>query len=150
MCLEAGNILLIKNFQFEDADATRDKYLIVVTTDQDKTIFVRCLTTSVQKIPDDRVIHGCCNSVCGTFSHYVFEKSRAICDNRFSFPKHTFVYYNNNVREISIDLFEKKTYDISLVGRLTPTEYKRFIKCMKGSRHIQRAIKPIIDAINIS
>jgi hypothetical protein len=149
MCLEPGNILRIRNFQFEDGGDPKDKYLIVVAVDQTLSVFVRCLTTSVQKIPDDRVTHGCCNSVCGTFSHYIFVRNRSICDNDFSFPMHTFVYYNHNVLPLSVEEFNKKSYEIIPVGKLTPNEYKRFIKCMKGSHHIKRGMKRIIDAIEI-
>lgn len=147
MFLEAGNILRITNYQFEDGGEPKDKYLIVVTVDQHQATFVRCLTTSVQKIPDNKVTHGCCNSTSGIFSHYVFEKGRSICDNDFSFPLPTFVYYSNNALLLSTDEFNERAYDITRIGKLTPNEYRRFVKCMKGSSHIKRGVKRIIDAI---
>ncbi len=73
--VEAGNILLVKNFQFEDGGDPLDKFLIVVSVDQEQATFLRSLTTSQQRIPDNRVTHGCCNSVDGIFSHYMFEQN---------------------------------------------------------------------------
>jgi hypothetical protein len=149
MCFEAGNILLIKDFQFEDGGEPKDKFLIVITVNPDKMTFVRSLTSSQQKIPDNKVKHGCCNSSDGIFSHYVFEKGRIICDNNFAFRKNTFIYYNNNVLQLSIPEFHVKQYNISIAGTLTTHEYQRLIKCMKSSGHIKRGVKRIIEAITL-
>lgn len=145
MCIEAGNILYIRNYQFEDGGEEKNKYLIVVAVNQSDFSFIRSLTTSKQYIPDNKILHGCCNN--DNFSHYVFVNSRSICDNGFCFDLDTFVYYNHNVLQLSIANFKEKSYSIEVKGKLNQTEYKRFVRCIKGSRHVKRKIKNIIEKI---
>lgn len=139
-----GDIFLIKDYQFEDGKGVRDKYLIVVSVDQSINI-VRSLTSSAQKIPDNKIQHGCCNSLDGQFSHYIFLQDRKICDNGFSFRLNTFIYYPNNVLEIPIShILDHKI--ISHQGTLTDAEYHRFCKCLLSSKHVTRGIKRILEA----
>ena len=145
MVFEAGCIVHIKNYQFEDGNGQKDKFLLVVAVDSEHLTFIRTLTTSKQKLPDNKVRHGCCNSVDHVFSFYIFEQGREICKNKYCFPKHTFVYYQNNVLELSMTDFLAKRYDIEIKGVLSDSEYRRFIKCMKNSKDIKRGIKARIN-----
>ncbi len=147
MEFEAGCIIRIKNYQFEDGNGQKDKFLLVVAIDNENLTFIRTLTTSKQKIPDSKVHHGCSNSEDGVFSFYIFEQGREICTNKYCFPKHTFIYYQNNVLELSIADFRAKKYEIEVKGVLHYNEYKRLIKCMQNSKHIKRGIKAKIERL---
>lgn len=149
MEVNAGDILLIKNYQFEDGGGCKDKYLIVVSIDSNSNV-IRTLTTSKQKIPDDKVRHGCCNNTDNNFSHYVFLSGRNICSNGFYFPLHTFVFYQYNIQEISVTHI-KNHKDISCVGTMLVAEYRRFYKCLMASIHVPRGIRKKLEAdISIS
>lgn len=141
MCLEKGDILHIQNYKFEDGGEPKDKYLIVITVSEDKYTFIRVLTTSQQKIPNNKLQHGCCNSSCGMYSHYVFLKDAPVCENGFSFKKHTFIYFQHNVFELNISDFIQKQSTPSVKGKLTDSEHRRVLKCIKASRHVKRKIK---------
>ena len=45
-------LLRVNDYEFEDGGADRDKYLIVLNTNEDETYIVHCLTTS-NKLPDN-------------------------------------------------------------------------------------------------
>ena len=144
----AGNLLHIKNYQFEDGGKPKDKFLLVVCLDELNSFIIRALPTKQDHVPDDKIRHGCTNSSDGLFSYFMFEAKRVVCENGFGFDLNTFVYFAYNVQQTPIANFLNYfSGDIQLKGKLTEQEYKRFIKCLKSSRHIPRSIKAKVEAL---
>jgi hypothetical protein len=140
------NILFIKDYKFEDGGQSKDKILIVLYVDTQKVYLIQSLVTSQQKIPDDRVHHGCTNSTDDMFSFYQFEKTRVVGTypdgSDFGFEENTFIYFQFNVKQLLLAKYEQLLADkTKLLAILSDEEYQRLIKCLKKSRVVPKKIK---------
>ena len=144
--LQPGCILKIPDFDFGNGGEARDKYLIVIAITNDKALFLRVLTTSKLKVPEDKVMHGCRNEPENGLHYFMFEKERCIGANDtqdFAFPLNTFVLFRNNVKEVSIDPFVVRYQETaSTVCSLLPEEFARLKKCIRqNARMADRTAK---------
>lgn len=144
--LKPGNILRIPNYEFENGGENRDKYLIVIDVSEEKSLLLRVLTTSQIKVPEDKIIHGCRNEPENGLHYFMFEKERCIGSHQaidFHFPKHTFILFRNNIKDVAIDSFIQKYKDLAeCVCTLEATEFSRLKKCIRqNSRMADRSAK---------
>ncbi len=72
------NILLVKNYQFDNTDETKDNFPLILHANEREIFVVQALVTSVQKIPDGNLNHGCTNSKENALSFYCFEQNRIV------------------------------------------------------------------------
>ena len=69
--------------------------------------------------------------------------------NPFAFNLNTFVFVKDNVSLLNTaDLLSYHPARIKYLGILSDTEYKRLIKCIKGSKHLKFKVKRIIDSLS--
>ena len=144
-----GSIYFISNYQYEDGGTPTNKLLLVVCIDDENSLLLRALPTSQQKVPDQMVHHGCTNN--NTFSFFTFLKDRVIGitnnGDDFSFDKNTFVFFRDNVEVIPYQTILSYYPDnASLLGELSEDEYKRFMKCIKGSKMLRKKHKEFLAA----
>lgn len=144
--LQPGCILSIPDFDFGNGAALRDKYLIVIAVTNDKALFLRVLTTSKLKVPEDKMMHGCRNEPENGLHYFMFEKERcigAIGVVDFAFALNTFVLFRNNVKEVSIEPFVVRYQETAnLVCSLLPEEFARLKKCIRqNARMADRSAK---------
>lgn len=136
-----GNIDFIANYRYEDGGTPTNKILLVVGIDDENSLLLRALTTSQQKILVDLVKHGCTNN--DFFSFFSFLKGRVIGTDKkggdFSFDKNTFVFFKDNIEVISYKtILSYFPDDAKLIGQLAEVEYKRFLKCITGSKLLRK------------
>jgi hypothetical protein len=152
---EPRNILFIKDYQFDDGSKTAEnegKLSIILDVEEQYTWVIQVLTTSQQKVPDDKVNHGCTNSKDGLFSFYCFEENRQIGttpnQEPFAFHKTTFVLFQSNTSQISTQKYIEYMNEnkISLKAILDKKEYKRLLKCLLSSRFLVRKLKPRLQS----
>ena len=74
--LSPGSIYFIKNFQFEDGGEPSNKLLIVLFIDDANSLLVKALPTSNQKVPNDKLNHGCTSN--DNFSFFMFAEGREV------------------------------------------------------------------------
>ena len=138
--LSPGNILRIPDFEFEDGGEPRDKYLIVIAISEELSLLLRVLTTSQLKVPEDKMMHGCRNEPEHGLHFFMFEKERVIgtIENKeFAFPKHTFILFRNNIKDVAVEPFMLKYKDKSeIVCVLTDGELQRLKKCIKQNQRM--------------
>ncbi len=144
------HILLIKNYQFDNTDETKDKISLILDANEEDIFMVQALVTSVQKLPDEKLNHGCTNSA--EYSFYHFEKDRIVGkmpnQEDFKFLKNTFIYVAENITQIPTDKYNTYTQNsISLLGVLDNDEHKRVIKCIAKSRFLKNKLKKIFQSI---
>lgn len=144
--LRPGNILRIPNYEFENGGEPRDKYLIVIDVSEQKSLLLRVLTTSQIKVPEDKIIHGCRNEPEHGLHYFMFEKKRCIGTHGtldFHFPKHTFILFRNNIKDVELEIFIQK-YDAlaESVCTLESSEFNRLKKCIRqNARMADRSAK---------
>lgn len=144
--LSPGNILRIPDFDFDNGAEVRDKYLIVIETSKEKSLFLRVLTTSRVKVPADKIMHGCRNEPENGLHYFMFEKDRCIGSlgkQDFSFLLDTFVLFRNNIKEVNTLSFSQK-YErtAELVCELLEEEFLRLKKCIRqNGRMADRSAK---------
>src|SRR5690348_17044247 len=92
-----GLILRIKNYKFEDDNSVRDKYSIVLYTNENEAYLIHTLTTTQNNLLVPGLRHGC--SVHQNIPYYFFPKELIIGDNNFYFEKDTFIFFRNNIRK---------------------------------------------------
>lgn len=133
--LVPGNILRIPNFDFENDAEARDKYLIVIEINNKKALFLRVLTTSKVKVPEDKIMHGCRNEPENGLHYFMFQKERCIGSintQNFAFPLHTFVLFRNNIKEVeTIPFIQKYEQTVECVCEMKEEEFLRLKKCIR-------------------
>lgn len=144
-----GSIYFISNYQYEDGGTPTNKLLLVVCIDDENSLLLRALPTSQQKVPDQMVNHGCTNNTI--FSFFTFLKDRVIGIDKngddFSFDKNTFVFFRDNVEVIPYQtILSYYPDDASLLGELSEVEYKRFLKCIIGSKMLRKKHKDFLTS----
>ncbi|MBC7747926.1 MAG: hypothetical protein H7Z76_04985 [Methylotenera sp.] len=87
------------------------------------------------KVPEEKMMHGCRNEPENGLHFFMFEKERvigAIENKDFAFPKHTFILFRNNIKDVAIEPFMLKYKDKSeIVCVLTDEELQRLKKCIR-------------------
>lgn len=144
---DTGNVLFCKSFQFNNGAEPLDKYFIVLKRHENK-IIIGSLPTSKDKIPAfvDKNKHGCVNKDDRCFNCYFFKANNPICENGFSFPRHTFAYGDE------IDTYQSDIVDANYVlnenyiveGKLTKNEYNSLLECILNSSSVKFKIKKLL------
>lgn len=144
--LQQGHLVLIEDYEFQDGNGSKDKFLIVLNRNDEFAYIIHTLTTSQNKLnlPSDNF--GC--SVVGNVPYFFIQKEVELGKNKFSFSKDTFIFFRNNVRKENLSSFLK--YDKSnliLKEKLPNSFLKRLLKCMLKSDFINLDIEKELIAI---
>jgi hypothetical protein len=132
-----GLILRIKDYKFEDDGSTRDKYSIILHTNDKELYLIHSLTTSRNNQAVPGSYHGC--SVHQSIPYYFIPAKKMIGDDGFYFEKDTFIFFQSNIRKESFEKFEaasKTLWGVISLGMLTSEELGRILKCALKSRFI--------------
>lgn len=140
-----GTILYIENFRFKDGGGVRNKYFLILSNLDNKTI-VASLPTSQDYIPPYRqIVHGCINNDPDQINCYKFSSGREVCENGFSFEKDTYMHGSQ------IEIYELSSIrnheNISFVGKLFETEMRRIYKCFTRSSSVKKKIIRILERL---
>ncbi|MCU0433597.1 MAG: hypothetical protein MUC87_09110 [Bacteroidia bacterium] len=145
-------ILYIRNFDFGDEHAERNKYLIVLHKVDDTYILVS-LTTSKDHIPE-RLIQTekrCLREAENNIHSYIFPKEKVVGNNGFSFPRNTFIDINKSqVFQKELSHLAVKYIDSGLTEEkdsLNEEEYHNLLYCISKARHIPVGIKRQIESV---
>ena len=138
--LQQGHLVLIEDYQFQDGNGSKDKFLIVLNRNDEFAYIIHTLTTSQNKLnlPSDNF--GCL--VAGNIPYFFIQKDTALGANRFSFDKDTFIFFRNNVRKENISSFLKYNDSSIILKEKLPNQFlKRLLKCMLKSEFIELNIE---------
>jgi uncharacterized phage-associated protein len=97
----SGNLIRIKDFQFEDGSA-RDKYLFVLLRNDRGAYVISSLTTSQNKL-NVTASRSECYHDSRTSTYYHFPAGEVLGDGNFSFDKETYVFFRENVRKLEVE-----------------------------------------------
>ncbi|HTI12766.1 MAG TPA: hypothetical protein VL832_29575 [Puia sp.] len=142
-----GLILRIRNYKFEDDGTSRDKYAIVLHTNEDEVYLIHSLTTSRNNLAVPGTHYGC--SVHQGIPYYFIPAGQMIGDEKFCFEKDTFIFFQSNIRKESYAKFEeasKTLWGVVCLGALTHEELSRIIKCALKSKFIPVSIESELSA----
>ena len=150
LLLYPKQILFIRNYEFEDGSQSDGKIAIILALDDEKIVLVQALVTSQQKIPDQKINHGCTNSSDYLFSFYCYEQKRIIGISSkgvdFFFDKTTFIYFQSNLSVIpTAKYLDNYGASMKILATLSDQEYDRLIKCLKKSNLAPRKIKRFFE-----
>ena len=146
--LQPQNILLIKDYEFEDGGEPKDKLAIILKVNDQEAVIIQALTTSQDKyVPDDRIVHGCTNDAPSCLSYYCFIKGVVVgitpSNTDFAFNKNTFILFQSNLLEVPTTNY--LTYAlagrVNKIGALSKQEYDALIACLLNSNFVKRKIK---------
>lgn len=138
--LQQGHLLLIEDYQFQDGNGSKDKFLIVLNRNDEFAYIIHTLTTSQNKLnlPSDNF--GCL--VTGNIPYFFIQKNIELGQNKFSFEKDTFIFFRNNVRKENLSSFLKyNERNLILKEKLSNSFLKRLLKCMLKSDFIDLNIE---------
>jgi hypothetical protein len=140
-----GNLLRIKNFQFEDGN-TRDKYLFVLfRNDEGIAYVISALTTSRNKLDVKATKIGCYfDQKISTYFH--FPAGEVFGDGNFSFDKETYIFFRSNVQRIELaDLIKYASstdpFAIAHITTLMSDELKKLLACVTNSAFVPQDLK---------
>jgi hypothetical protein len=148
--LQQGHLLLIEDYQFLDGNGYKDKFLIVVSRNDESAYIIHTLTTSQNKLNLPSSNFGCL--VAGNIPYFFIQKDIVLGENNFSFEKDTFIFFRDNVRKENLSSFLKyKKSNIILKEKLPNSFLKRLLKCMLKSNfinlNIENELKEIKDSL---
>lgn len=138
--LQQGHLVLIEDYQFQDGNGSKDKFLIVLNRNDEFAYIIHTLTTSQNKLnlPSDNF--GC--SVVGNIPYFFIQKDIELGVKNFSFDKDTFIFFRNNVRKEQLSSFLKyNEKNLILKEKLSSAFLKRLLKCMLKSDFIDLNIE---------
>lgn len=142
-----GLILRIRDYKFEDDGTTRDKYSIILHTNDKEVYLIHSLTTSQNNLAVPGTHYGC--SVYQGIPYYFIPAGQLIGDENFYFEKDTFIFFQSNIRKESFAKFEaasKSLWGVTSLGLLTNEELGRILKCALKSRFIPASIESELSA----
>jgi hypothetical protein len=89
--LQQGHLVLIEDYQFQDGNGSKDKFLIVLNRNDESAYIIHTLTTSQNKLnlPSDNF--GCLVAV--NIPYFFIQKNVELGERKFSFDKDTFVFF---------------------------------------------------------
>lgn len=152
MLWKPGQILRINNYKFEDDGSTKDKYAIVLYTNDTEAYLIHSLTTSQNNLSVGSGNYGC--SVHHNVPYYFIPKNQVIGDQGYYFDRDTFIFFSGNIRKEQYSKFKiaasKQIFGLANLGNLTNEELKRIIKCALKSRFIPSDIESLLRAFKDS
>lgn len=148
-----GNLVRIKDFQFEDG-STRDKYLFVLLRNDGGAYVISSLTTSQNKMNVSTTGSGCYYDI-RTSTYYHFAAGEVIGNGNFSFDKETYIFFRENIRKIEVaDLMNyANTVDPFAVTQITTLkneELKKLLQCVVSSTFTPLGVKEELIAFKDS
>lgn len=148
-----GNLLRIKDFQFENGDS-RDKYLFVLLRNDTVAYVISSLATSQNKLRVSATKSGCYHDA-RISTYYHFPAGEVIGTGNFYFDKETYVFFRDNVRKIPIadlSLYASATdpFAIAHVATLKMEEMKKLLQCVVNSTFTPADLKIELSAFKDS
>jgi hypothetical protein len=137
-----GLILRIRDYKFEDDGTNRDKYAIVLHTNDKEVYLIHSLTTSRNNLTVPGTHYGC--SVYMGIPYFYIPAKQPIGNENFYFEKDRFIFFQSNIRKESYAKFDaasKILWGVVDLGLLTNEELGRIIKCALKSRFIPAGIE---------
>lgn len=149
---EEGNILYFKPFHFENGNAPKPKYFLVLRN-MEEDLVLASLPTSHDHIPSNmQKSHGCIDDNTINFNCYYFKEGKNIAYNEnnscdFCFPKDTYVYgYRIEIfdtEKFSEQIASSKT-TVTFKGKLYIDEMEQLYKCLRNSSSVKRKFRRIL------
>lgn len=128
------HLLKIDDYEFQDGNGIRDKYLIVLNRSDDSAYIIHTLTTKESKGFDPKKL-GC--HTLKNVSYFYFPKGEVVGENGFSFSLNTFIFFGENIRKESLESFSKYGNEKVVFQDILPRQtLKNIIDCMLGSMFI--------------
>jgi hypothetical protein len=128
------HLLRIEDYEFQDGNGVRDKFMIVLNRNQDSAFILHTLTTK-QALGFDPKKLGCHTS--GNLSYFYFPKEEVIGESGFSFELDTFIFFRDNIRKENLKSFKKYADDQTVFKDIvTKPILKTLIDCMLNSMFI--------------
>lgn len=101
-----GCLLWINDYEFEDGAKPKEKFMVVLHSDDNLLHIIHCLTTTNNKFGEDDIKKGCHEHKGMRFWYY--PPNHPVGMKEFCFSEHTYISFYNNIRECSINKFEKQ------------------------------------------
>ena len=128
------HLLRIEDYEFQDGDGLRDKFMIVLNRNEESAFIIHTLTTK-QALGFDPKKAGCHTS--GKISYFYFLKDEVIGESGFSFKLDTFIFFRDNIRKEALKSFEKYANDkVVFQDIISKKVLKDLIDCMLNSMFI--------------
>jgi len=125
-------LLRISDYEFQDGNGIRDKYMIVLAINETEAYILHTLTTTnPQGVNPPR--RGC--NKLGKLPYFFFPKGDVVgANNNFSFPSDTFIFFTGNIRKENLSSLEKyPSNKIELKDEVAKTIFKSLVDCMLNS-----------------
>lgn len=139
-----GQIIYFQNFYFNNGNAAKPKYFIVLSN-RDNKIIIGALPTRSNNAPSFVTVpHGCINMDDRCYNCYVIEKDKVVGQNGFSFYMPTFIY-GDQIEDYEVENFNEKYpiqgIDYEIIDTLTDVEFTSLKKCLLNSKSVKNKIK---------
>lgn len=139
-----GNLVRIKDFQFEDG-TLRDKYLFVLLRNDIAAYVISSFTTSQNKLNVTATKSGCYfDARISTYYH--FPAGEIVGNDNFYFDKETYIFFRENVRKLLIsDLIKYASatdpFAVASITTLKTEEFKKLLQCIVNSTFTPEDLK---------
>jgi len=130
---EQRSILYLTNYRFKNNNV-QNVYLLILEVLENNLI---CLvkTSTKQYISDSDIESGCIKK--GNSRAYYMSSSRIVGESNYSFPDHTFIYFNSTIKHKVIPEIETNCAKIDLLDKMLKNVFVDIIYCSIHSGHLK-------------
>lgn len=138
-----GSLIKINQYEFQDGGGSRDKYMIVLSRNDEEAYVIHSLTTTTNKFNIPSSKYGCGKHPLTPYYSIPFffiPSGQVIGEKNFSFPSDTLIFFKENIRKQPLSSFDKYLKEgplrISLLDIFPKHKLKTLIKCLLKSDHV--------------
>lgn len=129
---EQRNILYLTDYRFKNKNIQNIYILVLEVLENDLICLVK--TSTRQYVDDFNVEPGCIKN--GNSKAYYIPSSKIIGESNYSFPDHTFIYFNSTIKHKFIPEIEMNCTKIELVDKMLKDVFIDIIYCSIHSGYL--------------
>lgn len=138
-----GSLIKINKYEFQDGGGSRDKYMIVLSRNDEEAYVIHSLTTTSNKFGISSSNYGCgTHNVSSYYSipYFFIPSGQIIGEKKFSFPSNTFILFKDNIRKQELSSFDKYLNEgssrIEFLDTFPTPKLKMLVKCLLKSDYV--------------
>jgi hypothetical protein len=148
---KVGNLIYIKDYDFEDGLEPKNRYHIIIDKQDGKLVLLNPITTQYTgMLEKTKVVYGC-NEISRKHHYFHFPKNKQLTQCGFCLPLDSYTNIGMNIQEKEIYILEGVyRNNINLKGRLTYKVYTDLVYCIyKSPKASDKVVKRMEDILDI-
>ncbi len=148
--LRQRNILYFKPFYFKNGNTAKNKYFVILSSQNDK-IVLATLPTSKNHVPSfANKSEDCIDLPDANFNCFVISPERVVTECGKNMPRTTYIYGEELLTYSTETLKEQYQLvgsDYDIFGRMRVELFNSIVKCLKNSKTVKNKYKKLLHTV---